>query len=73
MQLDLVLRKLSHPNLVKLIGYCFEGELLFLVEEFYYGNFEDCLRYGKQPNYLDGELHLMENEDMPVRLIYFDH
>ncbi|KAK1418456.1 hypothetical protein QVD17_27601 [Tagetes erecta] len=45
-KLDLVLRKLNHPNLVKLIGYCFEGELLFLVEEFYYGNFEDCLRYG---------------------------
>ncbi|KAI3827419.1 hypothetical protein L1987_01492 [Smallanthus sonchifolius] len=45
-KLDLVLKKLSHPNLVKLIGYCFEGELLFLVDEFYYGNFEDCLRYG---------------------------
>ncbi|KAI3724996.1 hypothetical protein L1987_64766 [Smallanthus sonchifolius] len=43
--LDFVLNNLSHPNLVKLIGYCIEGELLFLVDEFYYGNFEDCLRY----------------------------
>ncbi|KAI3670874.1 hypothetical protein L1987_87518 [Smallanthus sonchifolius] len=45
-KLDFVLKKLSHPNLVKLIGYCIEGELLFLVDEFYYGNFEDCLSYG---------------------------
>uniref|UniRef100_A0A251TRU2 Putative tyrosine-protein kinase, neurotrophic receptor, type 3 n=1 Tax=Helianthus annuus TaxID=4232 RepID=A0A251TRU2_HELAN len=45
-KLHLVLKKLSHPNLVKLIGYCFEGDLLFLVDEFYYGNFEDCLLYG---------------------------
>ncbi|KAK9075217.1 hypothetical protein SSX86_003538 [Deinandra increscens subsp. villosa] len=45
-KLDLVLKKTSHANLVKLIGYCYEGESLFLVDEFYYGNFEDCLRYG---------------------------
>ncbi|GJV18672.1 probable receptor-like protein kinase isoform X1 [Tanacetum coccineum] len=43
-ELELVLTYLRHPNIVKLIGYCLEGDVLFLVYEFMHnGNFEDCL------------------------------
>ncbi|PWA39171.1 serine/threonine/dual specificity protein kinase, catalytic domain-containing protein [Artemisia annua] len=46
-ELELVLTYLSHPNIVKLIGYCLEGDVLFLVYEFMHkGNFEDCLHRG---------------------------
>ncbi|GJT33063.1 probable receptor-like protein kinase isoform X1 [Tanacetum coccineum] len=45
--LELVLTYLRHPNIVKLIGYCLEGDVLFLVYEFMHnGNFEDCLHSG---------------------------
>nr|XP_043628173.1 probable LRR receptor-like serine/threonine-protein kinase At1g53430 isoform X2 [Erigeron canadensis] len=41
-----VLRKFSHPNLVKLLGYCLEGSF-FLVQEFMHnGNFEGRLLSG---------------------------
>ncbi|PWA56800.1 serine/threonine/dual specificity protein kinase, catalytic domain-containing protein [Artemisia annua] len=42
-----MLKEFRHPNLVKLIGYCLEGEQLFLVYEFVSnGNFEDLLCSG---------------------------
>ncbi|KAF5789215.1 putative protein kinase RLK-Pelle-CrRLK1L-1 family [Helianthus annuus] len=42
-----VLKNFRHPNLVKLIGYCLEGEILFLVYEFMHkGNLEDLLHSG---------------------------
>ncbi|GJV52623.1 RNA-directed DNA polymerase, eukaryota [Tanacetum coccineum] len=45
--LELVLTYLRHPNVVKLIGYCLEGDVIFLVYEFMHnGNFEDCLHSG---------------------------
>ncbi|GJW95288.1 kinase RLK-Pelle-CrRLK1L-1 family protein, partial [Tanacetum coccineum] len=45
--MELVLSLLRHPNIVKLIGYCLEGDVLFLVYEFMHnGNFEDCLHSG---------------------------
>ncbi|KAK1437435.1 hypothetical protein QVD17_03226 [Tagetes erecta] len=41
------LKEFSHPNIVKLIGYCLEGEQLFLVHEFMSnGNLKDLLHIG---------------------------
>ncbi|KAI3709389.1 hypothetical protein L2E82_39151 [Cichorium intybus] len=47
-KLDLeILKEFSHPNLVKLIGYCLEQNDLFLVYEFMHnGNFQDHLDTG---------------------------
>ncbi|XP_076885462.1 putative serine/threonine-protein kinase PBL1 [Bidens hawaiensis] len=46
--LDLeVTKNFLHPNLAKLIGYCLEGEQLYLVYEFMHkGNLEDLLQSG---------------------------
>ncbi|GJS29576.1 probable receptor-like protein kinase isoform X1 [Tanacetum coccineum] len=42
-----MLKEFSHPNLVKLIGYCLFDKQLFLVNEFMVnGNFEERLRSG---------------------------
>ncbi|KAJ0496045.1 putative protein kinase RLK-Pelle-CrRLK1L-1 family [Helianthus annuus] len=42
-----MLKEFCHPNLVKLIGYCLEGEQLFLVHEFMSnGNLEDLMWSG---------------------------
>ncbi|KAI3797438.1 hypothetical protein L1987_32695 [Smallanthus sonchifolius] len=42
-----MLKECNHPNLVKLIGYCMEGEQLFLVYEFMNnGNLDDLLCRG---------------------------
>ncbi|KAI7754568.1 hypothetical protein M8C21_013462 [Ambrosia artemisiifolia] len=42
-----MLKKFRHPNLVRLIGYCLEGEQLFLVYEFMNNkNLSDLLRIG---------------------------
>ncbi|KAI3754377.1 hypothetical protein L1987_54160 [Smallanthus sonchifolius] len=42
-----ILKEFSHPNLVKLIGYCLSDKQLFLVNEFMSnGNFEDHLFSG---------------------------
>ncbi|KAI3754386.1 hypothetical protein L1987_54169 [Smallanthus sonchifolius] len=42
-----MLQEFRHPNLVKLIGYCFKDEELFIVHELMHnGNFEDLLRRG---------------------------
>ncbi|KAF5812843.1 putative protein kinase RLK-Pelle-CrRLK1L-1 family [Helianthus annuus] len=42
-----ILKEFSHPNLVKLIGYCLSHKQLFLVNEFLpNGNFEDRLFSG---------------------------
>ncbi|GKD44662.1 serine/threonine/dual specificity protein kinase, catalytic domain-containing protein, partial [Tanacetum coccineum] len=39
-----MLKEFSHPNLIKLIGYCLEGEKLFLVYELALDiNFKDYL------------------------------
>lgn len=50
MQFDLnMLKEFRHPNLVKLIGYCLEGEELLLVYEFLHnGNLKDLICSGKQ-------------------------
>ncbi|KAI3797451.1 hypothetical protein L1987_32708 [Smallanthus sonchifolius] len=42
-----MLKECSHPNIVKLIGYCMEAEQLFLVYEFMHnGNFDEILSSG---------------------------
>ncbi|XP_021981196.1 probable LRR receptor-like serine/threonine-protein kinase At1g67720 isoform X1 [Helianthus annuus] len=42
-----LLKEFHHPNLVKFLGYCLEGERLFLVHEFMRnGNFKDLLHSG---------------------------
>ncbi|KAI3495990.1 hypothetical protein L1887_38338 [Cichorium endivia] len=46
-QLELLLKEFSHPNLVKLLGYCTKERYLVLAYEFMHkGNFQDCLIYG---------------------------
>nr|XP_043625069.1 probable serine/threonine-protein kinase PBL10 [Erigeron canadensis] len=45
--LEMMKKNYRHPNLVKLIGYCLEGEKLLLVHEFMHnGNFDELLGSG---------------------------
>ncbi|KAJ0891523.1 putative protein kinase RLK-Pelle-RLCK-VIIa-2 family [Helianthus annuus] len=45
-----MLNSFRHPNLVKLIEYCLEGDRLFLVYEFMHkGNLEDLLHSARLP------------------------
>uniref|UniRef100_A0A251TTC5 Protein kinase domain-containing protein n=1 Tax=Helianthus annuus TaxID=4232 RepID=A0A251TTC5_HELAN len=45
-----MLNSFRHPNLVKLIGYCLEGDRLFLIYEFMHkGNLEDLLHSTRLP------------------------
>ncbi|KAJ0256980.1 Serine-threonine/tyrosine-protein kinase [Hirschfeldia incana] len=52
------LGQLSHPNLVSLIGYCAEGEYLFLVYEFMPRGSLDNHLFGRGPHRLTWEIRM---------------
>jgi len=55
------LGRLSHPNLVKLLGYCWEDDELLLVYEF--------MQRGSLENHLFGSKYLLDRKKKTTRKI----